>query len=77
MEVTTHLSIQDSYRKGAWRTNMIYHTNLELINCGFHRGVQGASSAIKRSHIGYPIANGVTGAMATLDVATDPGGLRE
>ena len=75
--VTTNLLIQDSYREGARRTNMIYHANLELINCGFHRGVLGASSAITSSHIGYPIANGVTGAMATLDVATEPGGLRE
>ena len=78
MEVSTNLPIQDSYRERARRINLIYHPNIELINCGFHRGVLGASSALTRSHIGYPIADGVTAAMATLDVTTDdPGGLRE
>ena len=77
MKVVTNLPIQDSYREGAQRTNMIYKTNIELIACGFNRGVLGASSAITRSHIGHQIVDGVTAAMATLDVATDPGGLRE
>ncbi len=78
MEVSTNLPIQDSYRERARRTNLIYHPNFELINCGFHRGVLGFTSALTRSHIGYQIADGVTAAMATLDVTTDdPGGLRE
>jgi len=77
MEFTANLPIQDSYRKRACQTNLIYHPNIELINCGFHRGVLGASSALTRSHIGYQIADGVTAAMATLDVTTDPGGLKE
>jgi hypothetical protein len=74
-EATTHLLIQDSYRESALRTILIYHPNIELINCGFHRGVLGASSALTRSHIGYPIPDGVTATMARLDVAKDPGGL--
>ncbi len=77
MEVSTNMPIQDSYRERACRTNLIYHPNFELINCGFHRGILGASSALKRSHIGYQISDRVTAAMATLDVITHPGGLRE
>ena len=53
MESTTNLPIQDSYRESARRTILIYHPNIELINCGFQRGVLGASSALTRSHIGY------------------------
>ena len=77
MEVVTNLPIQDSYRERARRTNLIYHPNIELINCGLHRGVLEASSALTRSHIGYQIADGVTADMANLDVATDSGGLKE
>ena len=77
MEVGTNLPIQDSYRERARRTNLIYHTNIELINCGLHRDILGASSAITRSYIGYQIADGVNAAMATLDVTTDPGWLRD
>jgi hypothetical protein len=77
MEVTTNLSIQDSHRERARQTNLIYHPNIELINCGFHRGILGASSALTRSHIGYQIPDGVTATMTRLDVATDPGGLRD
>ncbi len=73
MQVTTNLPIQDSYRDGSRQTNLIYHANIELIACGFHRGVLGASSAITSSHIGHQIPNGVTAAMARLDVSTDPG----
>ena len=36
-----------------------------------------ASSALTRSQIGYQVADGVTAAMAPLEVTTDPGGLRE
>ncbi len=53
MEATTNLPIQDAYRECARRTNLIYHHNIELINCGFHRGVLGASAALTRSHISY------------------------
>ena len=60
----------------ARRTNLIYHSNIELINCGFHRGVIGASSALTRFHIGYQINDGVTATMARLYVAMDPGGSR-
>jgi hypothetical protein len=74
MEVTTNLSIQDSYWERAPWINLIYHPNIELINCGFHRGVLGASSALTRYHIGYQIPDGVTATMARLDVTTDPGG---
>ena len=77
MEVWTNLSIQDSYRERARRNNLIYHPNIELINCGLHRGVLEASSALTRSYISYQIADGVTAAMATLDITTDPVGLRE
>ena len=38
MEVTTNISIKDSYRESARRTNLTYHPNTERINCGFHRG---------------------------------------
>ena len=69
MEVTTNLPIQDSYRERAQRTNVIMHPNMELINCGFHREVLGASSALPKSHIGHPIADGVTACMATLDLS--------
>jgi hypothetical protein len=55
MEATTHLPIQDSNRESARRTSLIYHPSIELINCGFHRGVLGASSTLTRSHIGYQI----------------------
>jgi hypothetical protein len=68
MEVSTNLPIQDSYRERARRVNLIYHPNIELINCGFHRGVLGASSALTRSHIGYQIPGGATGAMSSLQV---------
>ena len=77
MEIVIYLPIQDSYWERACRTNLIYHPNIGLVNCGFHHGVLGASSDITRSHIGYQIADGVTAAMATLDVTTHPGGLRE
>ena len=77
MEVTSNLRIQDSYQERARRTNMIYHPNIELINCEFHRGVLEASSALTRSHACYQIADGVTAAMVNLDVTTDSGGLRE
>jgi len=76
MEATTNLPIQNSYRESSHRTNLIYHPNIELINCRFYRGVMGALSALTRSHIGYQIPDGVTATMARLDVATDPGGLK-
>jgi len=76
-EGRANLPIQDSYRERARRSNLIYHPKIELINYGFHRGVLVASSALARSHIGYQIADGVTAAMATLDITTDPGGLKE
>ena len=68
MDVSTNLSIQDSYRERAQRTNVIHHPNMELINCGIHREVLGASSALTKSHIGHQIADGVTAGMASLDV---------
>jgi len=75
MEVTTKLPIQILYKKGARRSNLIYRTTIKLIDCIFHRGGMGISSAITCSRIGYQIADGVPAAMATLDVATDPGRL--
>jgi hypothetical protein len=74
MKVITNLPIQDSYREHARRSNLMYHPNIELINCGFHRGVLGALSAITRFRIGYQILDGVTATIARLDVATDFGG---
>jgi len=75
MEVVTNLPIQDSYRERTRRRNLIYQPNIELVSCGFHRGVLVAFFAVTRSHIGCQIADRVTATMATLDVTTDPGGI--